>query len=381
MDDLLRPSEAIRTTPCGRSRREFLWEMGGGFVATALTAMLAQDGFFARPAAAAELSAGPLAPKRSHFPGKAKSVIFLFMYGGPSQVDTWDPKPELTKRDGQPMPNLDSDPLFKARNPGTLLGTRRQFTRCGQSGIEVSDLYPHLGRCIDDIAVIRGTYADSFAHGSGLLQMNTGFVRQGYPSMGSWVTYGLGTVNQNLPAYVVLLDHRGGPISGPPNWGSGFMPATYQGTQFRTAGDPVLNLNPQEGVTPEQRRGQIDLLSKLGRRAVAGPEAHELAARIQSYELAFRMQAHAPEAVDLTRETEETKRLYGLDDPVTEKFGRRCLMARRLVERGVRFVELYCGTGSQWDAHTDLEGNHSKMCAISDKPIAGLLTDLAQRGL
>ncbi|HTE19539.1 MAG TPA: DUF1501 domain-containing protein [Armatimonadota bacterium] len=383
------PKTAPPFTPCGRSRRELLWEMGGGFVATALTYLMAQDGFFPAAAQAATptagASAGPLAPKKPHFPGKAKNVIFLFMYGGPSQVDTWDPKPELLKYHGQPMPNLEQDPLFKVRNPGKLMASSRKFTRAGQSGIEVSDLYPHLAGCIDDIAVIRSTYADSFAHGSGLLQMNTGAIRQGYPSLGSWVSYGLGTENQNLPAFVVLLDHRGGPISGPPNWGAGFMPATFQGTQFRTSGDPILNLNPPEGVTSAQRRGQIELLRKLhALRGPAGPENSELSARIASYELSFRMQGHAPEAVDLSREPEETKQLYGLDNPITEKFGRRCLLARRLVERGVRFVQVYSGGGhndENWDAHGDVNKNHELHCAETDRPMYALLTDLKRRGL
>jgi hypothetical protein len=377
----------IRLTPCGRTRREVLWEMGGGFVGTALTAMLASDGFFATPAHAATAvpTATPLAPKAPQFPGKAKSVIVLFMYGGVSQVDTFDPKPELTKRSGQPIPNLEADPLLKVRNPGTLLGSTRKFRPCGQSGIEVSDLFPLVGQCVDDMAIIRGTHTDSFAHGSGLLQMNTGFVRQGYPSLGSWVTYGLGTVNQNLPGYVVMLDPRGGPISGPPNWGSGFMPATYQGTQFRTSGDPIINLNPPEGVSNAQRRGQLDLLSRLHQlRGAPGPENAELNARVASYELAFRMQAHAPEAVDLSKETEETKRLYGMDTPITEPFGRRCLMARRLVERGVRFVQVYSGGGhsdQNWDAHGDVNKNHELHCGETDRPIYALLTDLKRRGL
>ena len=288
-DDLARQM----LTPCGRTRREFLWEAGGGFVGSALTYLLAQDGFFSTPLQAKELGTAPspLQPKKSHFPGKAKSCIVLFMYGGPSQVDTWDPKPELNKHHGEPMPNLESDPLLKVRNPGTLLGTPRKFTKFGKSGIEVSDLYPNLGKCIDDIAVIRSTYADSFAHGSGLLQMNTGFVRQGYPSMGSWVSYGLGTENQNLPAFVVLLDHRGGPISGAPNWGSGFMPATFQGTQFRTTGDPILFLDPPDGVTPAQQRQQLDLISRLNELSgPANPGNAALMSRIASYELAFRMQ-------------------------------------------------------------------------------------------
>lgn len=389
MEDREEPSPTPRLTPCGRTRRELLWEMGGGFVGTALTAMLAADGFFAPAAGAADAAdaatATPLAPKPPQFPGKAKAVIVLFMYGGVSQVDTFDPKPELTKRTGQPIPNLESDPQLKVRNPGTLLGSTRQFRRYGRSGIEVSDLYPMLGQCVDDMAIIRGTHTDSFAHGSGLLQMNTGFVRQGYPSLGSWVTYGLGTVNQNLPGYVVMLDPRGGPISGPPNWGSGFMPATYQGTQFRTSGDPIINLNPPEGISNTQRRGQLDLLSRLQQlRGVPGPENTELHARIASYELAFRMQAHAPEAVDLSKESAETKQLYGLDNPVSEPFGRRCLLARRLVERGVRFVQVYSGGGhsdQNWDAHGDVNKNHELHCAETDRPIYALLTDLKRSGL
>jgi hypothetical protein len=371
-------------TPCGRTRREFLWQAGGGFVGTALTYLLARDGFFAGKAAAAEMTS-PSAIKPSHFPARAGSCIFLFMYGGPSQVDLFDPKPELTKHHGKPIPNLDKDPLFKVRNPGTLLATTRKFHKSGRSGLEISDFFPNLARCADDLAIVRSTYADSFAHGSGLLQMNTGYIRQGYPSLGSWVTYGLGSENHNLPAFVVLLDHRGGPISGPPNWSSGFMPAAFQGTQFRTTGDPILHLRPPPGITPEQQRQELDLLGTLNRQfGSTNPENSELQARIASYELAFRMQAHAPQAVDLSQETEETKRLYGLDQPLTEKFGRRCLMARRLVERGVRFVEVYSGGGhleDTWDAHTDVNTNHAQHCGETDRPIAGLLTDLKRRGL
>jgi Protein of unknown function (DUF1501) len=375
-------------TPCGRTRREFLWEAGGGFVGTALATLLAGDGFFARSAAASERTPAldsPLAPRPPQFPARAKACIVLFMYGGVSQVDTFDPKPELTRHSGTPIPSSTSDALLKGRNPGLLLGSSRKFTRQGQAGIAVSDLYPNFARCVDDVAIIRSMHADSFAHGSGLLQMNTGFVRQGYPSMGSWVTYGLGTVNQNLPGYVVLLDHRGGPISGPPNWGSGFMPATYQGTQFRTSGDPILNLRPPAGISSAQQRNQLDLLAKLStNRQAAASDQVELAARIASFELAFRMQAQAPEAVDLASESAETKRLYGLDDARTERFGRRCLMARRLVERGVRFVQVYSGGGhldENWDAHGDVNKNHELHCGETDQPIAALLTDLKRRGL
>ena len=389
--------KAGRSAPrlaCGETRREFLWQAGGGFAGTALTYLLAQDGFFGAQASAASRTAGgaeaasPLAPKQPHFEARAKRCIFLFMYGGVSQVDTFDPKPELNRRHGEPMPDFDADPLLAMRRSrlGGLLGSTRTFKKYGESGIEVSDLYPNVASKIDDIAVIRGTYADSFAHGSGLLQMNTGFIRQGHPSVGSWVTYGLGTENQDLPAYVVLLDHRGGPISGPPNWSSGFMPATYQGTQFRSTGDPILHLEPPEGVSREQQRQQLDLLSKFDDLpgGAAGPESDELEARIASYELAFRMQQSAPEAVDLSSETPATKKLYGLDGEVTEKFGRNCLIARRLVERGVRFVQVYSGGGhgdDTWDAHGDVNSNHELHCAETDLPIAGLLTDLNSRGL
>jgi hypothetical protein len=307
------------------------------------------------------------------------------MYGGVSQVDTFDPKPELTRRSGQPIPVLDSDPALKARKPGKLMGSTRTFRKHGQSGIEVSDLYPHLAKRVDDLAVIRSTYASSFAHGSGLLQMNTGYLRQGFPCMGSWVTYGLGSVNQNLPGFVVMLDQRGGPIGGAPNWSHGFMPAAYQGTPFRSSGEPILHLSAPAGVSAEQQRNQLDLLAGLNARHLAtAPDNSELAARIAGYELAFRMQRHAPEAVDLGRETVATHRLYGLDNPLTEPFGRRCLMARRLVERGVRFVQVYSGGGHSedtWDAHRDVNKNHTLHCGETDQPIAALLADLKQRGL
>jgi hypothetical protein len=369
----------------GPTRREFFWQSGGGFAGLALTAMLSDDGFFGPAARAAEAPVNPLAPRKPHFAARAKAVICLFMYGGVSQVDTWDPKPELVRRTGQPMPNIARDIALHKRNPGTLLGSPRKFAKHGQSGVEVSDLYPHLAQRVDDLAVIRSTYADSFAHGSGLLQLNTGYLRLGYPSLGSWVSYGLGTCNQNLPAFVVMLDHRGGPIGGAPNWGQGFMPAAFQGTQFRTRGDPILNLSPPAGTSAAGQRNQLDLLNALNRQhQQSTPDNTELKARIASYELAFRMQAHAPEAVDLSRETAATRRLYGLDDARAERFGRRCLLARRLVERGVRFVQVYSGGGHSeetWDAHKDVIANHELHCGETDRPIAALLTDLKARGL
>ena len=372
---------------CGQTRREFLWETGGGFTGTALAGMLAADGFFQRPAVAAELAAAisPMAVKKPHFPAKAKSVIFLFMYGGVSQVDTFDPKPELTKHNGQPIPNLEQDPLFKVRNPGKLLASSRKFNPAGQSGLPISDLYPELSRQADELCVIRSMSADSFAHGGGLLQMNTGSLRLGHPSVGSWATYGLGTENQNLPGFVVMLDPRGGPIGGAPNWSSGYMPATYQGTQFRTAGSPIIDLRPPAGTTRERQREQLDLLAALnGKHREARPAESELQARIESYELAFRMQQYAPEAVDLTQETEATQQLYGIDQPQTAHFGKQCLMARRLVERGVRFVQIYSGGGhsdQNWDAHGNVNTNHELHATETDRPIAALIQDLKSHGL
>jgi hypothetical protein len=364
------------------NRRDFLWRAGGGFGSVALTALLAEEGFFGRAAASGDSSSKPRLP---HHPATAKAVICLFMYGGVSHLETFDSKPELTRRSGQPLPNLDNDPLFKVRNPGKLLGSLCKFQNHGQSGVEISDFYPHLARRVDDLCILRGMRSDSFAHGSGLLQMNTGYLRLGYPSLGSWISYGLGTLNHNLPSFVVLLDPRGGPISGPSNWNQGFMPAAYQGTQFRVQGDPILNLSPPKGVSSEQQRNQLDLLAELNKRhQQATPDNSELSARIASYELAFRMQSHAPEAVDLAQEPESICRLYGLDDARTAPFGRRCLLARRLIERGVRFVQIYSGGGhldQNWDAHGDVLTNHKLHCGETDRPIAALLTDLKQRGL
>jgi hypothetical protein len=392
MDSHRTAPQPPRFTPCGRTRREFVWQAGGGFVGTALAYLLAQDGFFNRahantPGINVAGKSSLLDPKPSHFAPKAKSCIFLFMYGGPSHMDLFDPKPELTKRDGQPMPNLENDPRFDAgRTKGKpLLASPWEFKRHGQSGIEVSSLFPQVAQCVDDMAIIRSCHADSFAHGSGLLQMNTGMLRQGFPSLGSWVTYGLGTTNQNLPAYVVMLDHRGGPIGGAPNWGAGFMPAGFQGTQFRTSGDPIIDLSPRGGITRHQQRQQLDLLGQLdGMHAAEHPLDSEFGARLDSYELAFRMQQHAPEAVDLASETAQTLEAYGLNHETTEKFGRRCLLARRLVERGVRFVQVYSGGGhldENWDAHLGMKKNHEMHCGETDQPIAALLNDLKQRGL
>jgi Protein of unknown function (DUF1501) len=370
------------------SRREFLTRAGTGFGSLALSFMLAQEAM-ADAKSGGKKFASPLAPKPPMFPAKAKSVIFLFMYGGPSQVDTFDPKPDLTRYHGKSLntalQGVGEIKTFGGDSHAPLMRSPYAFKKYGKSGIEVSDLFPHVGECVDDIAFIRSLYGDSNNHAPALFEMNTGSILQGYPSVGSWVTYGLGSTNQDLPGFVVMTDHRGGPIGGAPNWSSGFMPATYQGTVFRASGTPILDLSPGKDVSPDEQRASLDLLGKLNdEHSLQHPGDSDLEARIAAYELGYRMQAHAPEVVDISKETEETKALYGLDNERTEKFGRKCLMARRLVERGVRFVQIYSGGGhgdDTWDAHGDIVGNHGKHAFDTDKPIAGLLKDLKRRGL
>ncbi|MGH9667037.1 MAG: DUF1501 domain-containing protein, partial [Bryobacteraceae bacterium] len=327
-------------------------------------------------------SVDPLAPKPPQFPPKAKSIIRLFMEGGPSHVDLFDPKPKLKDLAGQPLPASFGKPITAMGTASnTLMPSQRTFKQYGESGIWISDWYPHLAECADDLAVIRSCWADGLNHVGSVCQMNTGDILAGRPAMGAWVTYGLGSANRNLPSFVVMLDDKE-PVGGPKNWSSGFLPATYQGVQFRQGDTPILYLKPPGGSTTAQERNKLDFLNKLNQHfSEDKAEDTDLEARIRSYELAFQMQAAAPEAVDLTKESEATRRLYGMDDAHTRAFGTNCLMARRLVERGVRFVELYCGSGSGWDAHTHIEANHSKWCRVSDKPIAGLLTDLKSRGL
>ncbi|WZO99276.1 DUF1501 domain-containing protein [Isosphaeraceae bacterium EP7] len=374
-----------RLFPCGQSRREFLWEMGGGFAGTALAGMLAGDGFFPRKAAGADANRTSLLPRAGNFPGTARNVIFLMMNGGPSQVDTFDPKPAIEKYAGQPLP---ADKKFinsGGRKMGFLTPAFRKFRPGGQSGLMVSDYFPKVREHADKLAVIRSCHTDSHAHGSALVAMNTGKTFIGRPSLGSWAVYGLGNENQNLPGYVVILDKRGGPISGQPNWSSGFMSAGYQGTLFRPTGNPILDLQGPGYLSGKPQREQLDLLARLNQEHLdARPGGQELAARAASYELAYRMQAEAPEAVDLSTETDETKQLYGVGTPQTDEFGRNCLVARRLVERGVRFVQLYSGGGhldDTWDAHVNIEDNHSRHAGEIDHPISGLLTDLDRRGL
>ena len=370
--------------PCGLTRGEFLWEMGGGFTGVALTSLLAGSGFFARHAGAAA-APDPLASRPGHFPARAKACIFLMMNGGPSQVDTFDYKPELRKHAGKALPPDRNYINSGGRRVGFLTPNWREFHPGGQSGLLISDYFPRLREHADKLAVIRSCHADSHAHGSALVQMNTGMPQIGRPSMGAWVAYGLGSENDSLPAHVVILDKRGGPISGQPNWSSGFMPATYQGTLFRPTGSPVLDLEGPAHLDREAQRNQLDFLGALNADHLKDrPGGSELAARIQTYELAYRMQAEAPQAVALDQESEQTKEAYGVGKAPTDEFGRNCLVARRLVERGVRFVQLYSGGGhleETWDAHESIEKNHGLHGAEIDQPIAALLGDLEQRGL
>jgi hypothetical protein len=361
------------------SRREFLQRAGGGFGALAFSYLLALEGAGARVAG---VSTHLLAPKPPHHPATARSIIWLFMEGGPSHLDLFDPKPELDKLAGQPMPESFGRPITAMGTAGnTIMPSRRQWKRHGQSGLWVSDWYPRLAWHADDLCIFHSCWADGLNHVGSVCQMNTGDILAGRPAMGAWTSYGLGTANENLPTFVVMTD-VGEVNGGPKNWSSGFLPAVYQGTQFRNEGPPIFNLAPPKTIGDKQQRSKLDFLARLNQHYSADkPEDTELAARLNSYELAWRMQSAAPEAVDLSRESEATKKLYGIGEPETDKFGTNCLLARRLVERGVRFIQCYSGSGNFWDAHTDLEGNHSKYCHQTDKPIAGLLSDLKARGL
>jgi hypothetical protein len=371
---------------CGRTRREFLWQVGGGFGAVALSGLLG-DRFFAGQAVAADgvsKFVNPLAPRQPHFPAKAKSVIFLFMYGGPSHIDTFDYKPQMKGMDNKTV-TVKTSGRGGIKNEGRIVEPRWNFKSYGQCGKWVSDLFPHLGRCVDDIAFIHSMTADSPQHGSAMFQMNTGKILSGSPCLGSWVNYGLGSVNEDLPGFVVMLDPRGGPISGAKNWSSGYMPAHYEGTLLRSAGAPILDLTRPRGLSAAAQRDLLDGLRAYNTEhyAVCGANS-ALSARIASYELAYKMQSSAPEAVNLSQETEKTRELYGLNDKRTQIFGRQCLLARRLVERGVRFIQIYSGGNHNdlsWDAHGDLVKNHELHCGETDKPIAGLIADLKRRGL
>ena len=380
--------------PCGQTRREFVWQMGGGFAGTALAAMFGDDGFAISkekgdathaidPKTRESLS--PLSVQPPQFPMKAKRCIFLMMNGAPSQVDTFDYKPELEKHAGKELPK-DKTYINSGNRPvGFLTPNYRKFRPGGESGLLISDYFPNVRQHADKLAVINSCYTDSHAHGSALVAMNTGKTFIGRPSLGSWALYGLGTENQNLPGYVVIMDKRGGPISGQPNFSSGFMSSAYQGTLFRPIGNPILDLKSPKHISREIQREQLDLLDQLNQKHLKDRKnGSDLLARINSYELAFRMQSEAPEAVDLSKESQKTLEMYGIDKKPTDEFGRNCLVARRLIERGVRFVQLYSGGGhleDTWDAHKSIEENHGKHGAEVDLPIAALLSDLEQRGL
>jgi hypothetical protein len=353
-----------------------MWQTGAGFGAAAVT------GLFGNELLAA--AGNPLAPRAASATAKAKSVIFLFMYGGPSHIDTFDYKPSMIGSDGKTV-DVKTHGRGGHRNQGRIVEPRWKFRQYGECGKWVSELFPHLGRHVDDIAFLHSMTAESPIHGSAMLMMNSGKLISGSPALGSWVNYGLGTLNENLPGFVVMLDPSGGPISGAKNWSSGYMPATYQGTVFRTSGSPVLDLKSPEGMTRGLERDLLDTIGRANERHyLARDDNSELAARIASYELAYRMQQHAPEAVDLSSESAATLEMYGVNQQRTRDFGTRCLLARRLVERGVRFIQLYSGgahNDANWDAHGDLVVNHELHAGETDQPIAALLADLKQRGL
>ncbi len=377
----------MKTLPdpfCGRTRREFLWQSGSGFTGLALTSLLAGDGFLGQQAVAADGITRFAQGNGTHFPAKAKNVIFLYMYGGPSQVDTFDHKPKMKGLDGKTV-KVKTKGRGGEKNEGRIVEPRWDFKQYGQSGAAVSDLFPHLATCVDEMLFLKSMTADSPLHGSAMLQMNTGSILSGDPSLGSWVNYGLGSVNQDLPGFVVMLDPRGGPISGAKNWASGYMPANYQATLLRSRGTPILNLDRPAHISAQHQRRLLDLMRdyNLGHQA-ANAHNSALAARIESYELAFRMQSAAPEATNIAGEPRETKELYGLHQKDTASFGRQCLLARRLVERGVRFVQIYSGGNhiqTTWDAHEDLVRNHGSRARETDQPIAALIKDLKRRGM
>jgi uncharacterized protein DUF1501 len=362
-----------------QSRREFLLKAGGGFGSLALASLLTRDG---RAGGATSKLSGHL--QVPHFQPKAKSVIWCFMDGGPSHIDLFDPKPTLNRIAGKPLPDSFERPLTSmGRTAYTdLLASKRTYRQHGQSGAWVSDWYPEISTCVDDIAILRSCTADGLNHVGSVCQMNTGSVLAGRPSMGAWTCYGLGSESEELPGYVVLLDYPDDPPGGSRNWGTGFMPAVYQGTKFRDGSAPILHLTPPSGVSTARQRKKLDFVRQLNEQhRSTRSDDDQLEARIAAYELAYRMQSAAPEAVDFSDETESIRRLYGLDQKETAHTGRNCLLARRLVERGVRFVQVYFGSGSKWDAHSDMEGNHSRYCRESDRPIAALVKDLMQRGM
>ena len=363
------------------NRRDFLANAGAGFGALALSGMISSE-----TRGNSQGNAIPEYPLGiEHHAARAKSVIFLFMEGGPSQMDTFDRKPLINELAGKPIPASFKEPLTAMGEKGSpILASQRKWARYGESGLEISDWFENVAQHADKLAVIRSCYGEGINHSGGCNLMNTSSILGGRPSLGAWVTYGLGTVNEDLPAFMIMTDQKKAVTNGVRSWGPGFLPAAYQGTPVTDpmSNSPIANLKPPKGVVPESQRLKLELIKKINEAHAARlPDVTELDARIRSYELAFRMQTAAPEAVDLSQESEATKKLYGMDESKTENFGRICLLARRMVERGVRFIQLYSGTGSGWDAHSGIEKNHTKYCGSVDRPIAGLLSDLSQRGL
>lgn len=354
-------------------RREFLFGLGLGLGSVALTALAAEDA-----AADSTGTAGPLAPKPGHFAAKAKRCIFLMMEGGPSHIDTFDPKPKLAElhlkefvRQGKRKSAMESGKRYYVRSPFA-------FRKAGQSGADMAANWQYLAKVADDICFFRGCQVDSVNHPTAMFQMNCGNRFGGDPAIGAWATYGLGSLNQDLPGFIVLPEVAY-PQGGPANWSNGFLPAQYQGTALRAKGSPILDIAPPEGVTRERQRKNLDLLAELNRRHHQRHPWHdELAARMQNYELAFRMQVEVPEVLDITGEPAQVQAMYGIGKEPTDSFGRKCLLARKLVEKGVRFVQLYHGT---WDSHDFIERAHGNLVRQVDQPIAGLLRDLKRRGL
>ena len=359
-----------------RTRRDFVRDACCGFGGLALASLLHDENVRAG-------SPNPLIAHAPPQPAKAKSVIFLFMAGGPSHIETFDPKPLLNELNGQPRPKEFGEAKYqRIQADARLLGTARQFRKYGESGIEVSDLFPHTAECIDDIAVIRSCYGDMVVHSAAQYELFSGRVVPGFPSMGSWMVYGLGAESRSLPSYVVMPDPKGALEAGQPMYAHGFLPAIYQPTMFRPGERPVLNLEVPPHIDPIQRRKTFKFIQEMNESTAAQDE--EFHARINAYDVAFRMQTEAPDVLEISRETEETRELYGIGTEPTHDYGRRCLLARKLVESGVRFVCVVSGGGPgdmQWDAHSNIEENHLRKASETDKPVAGLLRDLKRRGL
>ena len=363
------PLGAANPVPAAIGRRDALYRFGNGLGALALSSLLRDDGWSSQALGDASV----LAPKPSHQAPRAKSCIFLFMAGAPSQMDTFDPKPKLNQLHGQPVTRV-----YGSLEKRMYVACPFKFSKHGESGIEVSEVFPKLAGCVDDMAVIRSLHTSVEAHTTATFFMNTGMPIPGSPSLGAWVAYGLGSENENLPGFVVLPDARGGVFGGAMNWSNAYLPTDCQGTLLNPVGPPIVDLQPS-GVSPRRQRRNLDLLNDLNEQTLdSNPRNRDLVGRMRQYELAFRMQSAVPDALDIRHESEQTRQLYGMDVPISEPMGRKCLMARRLVERGVRFIQIYC---SGWDSHENIDKNHRRCGEETDAPMAGLLTDLKQRGL